>query len=539
LLGVIGALSAKLFVFLVDFGDRLFLGDLAGYHITPPGLPPVPISWLIVVAPTVGGLLAGILVYSLAPEAEGHGTDTVVRSFHHQAGHLRARIPPIKMVASAITIGSGGAAGREGPTALIAAGVGSVYAQLGRRPNEEQRLLLLMSMAAGLSAVFRSPIGTAVFAVEVLYSGMEFETRALLFTLVAAVVAYAGDGFLVGWKPLFHVPLDLSVSDPLDFLWYAALGLAAGALGTVIPSIFYGMRDAFRRIPIPDMFKPAIGGFGVGLIALLLPQVLGGGYAWIQRAINGQMAMNVLPFLVIAKVLALALTIGSGGSGGVFAPTLYVGAMLGAFLSHISGQPPAAFAVIGMAAVFASAARVPIASLLMVTEMTGGYGLLAPAALAVATSYLLQRTVTTGWRYVSLYEGQVPGLVESPVHHEHFLRGAFHLLRDKGVELPAGLDHLRLMPLLRAGLAVDLPDGKQLLFGSLKPDSPWVGKMLSDRPLRDARVELIAVLRRGHLNLPQPEFVLEANDRLLLLGPATAWEELRRHLSPPPQSASP
>jgi CIC family chloride channel protein len=531
-LGLVGAASAWLFLFLLDVARHLLLNGVGGYGGTDSAAAAILLQpWRIPLATTLGGLLSGLLVYGVAPEAEGHGTDTVVRAFHRSKGRLRARIPPVKMIASAITIGSGGAAGREGPTALIAAGIGSLYGSLRRRTDEERRLLLLMAMAAGLSAVFRSPIGTAVFAVEVLYSEMEFDAPALLFTLIASVVAYASIGFSTGWGPLFHVPTSLAVTRPGDYVWYALLGIAAGIVAVAIPSIFYGMRDLFRRLPIPQALKPAVGGLGVGLLAMPMPQVLGGGYEWIQSAIDGDLAVATLLALLVGKTLAFSLTISSGGSGGVFAPTLYVGAMLGALLAQIFEQPPASFAVIGMAAVFAGAARVPIASLLMVTEMTAGYHLLAPAGLAVASSYLVQVALSTNRTYRSLYEAQVASPVESPAHHERFLRGAFHLLTLRGVELPSGLDHLQLIPLLRAGIPLDLPDGKQLQLGSLGSASSWVGRAASEQTEEGAEAELIAVLRGGHLHMPDRALILEAEDRLLFLASPAAWDDIRRQLA--------
>ncbi len=201
---------------VLHWANLILLTGIAGYH--PPGLPeeggvlreqvgPYGL-WLIPLATTLGGLVSGVLVYWLAPEAEGHGTDTAVKAFHFAGGRLRYRIPLLKMIASAITIGSCGAAGREGPIALISAGVGSAHADLGRRTEEERRVLVLVGMAAGLSAIFRSPLGAAVFAIEVLYRDMEFEVRALLYALLAAVAAYTVNGPFVGWEPLFRVPGD-------------------------------------------------------------------------------------------------------------------------------------------------------------------------------------------------------------------------------------------------------------------------------------------------------------------------------------------
>ena len=300
LLGVVGALSAQLFTLLLRLAQSFFLVHLAGYR--PPGLPSeggvlqqvigAHGLWLIPLVTTLGGLISGILVYSLAPEAEGHGTDTAVKAYHQSGGSIRARIPLVKMVASAITIGSGGSAGREGPTALISAGIGSIYAHLTHRSEADRRLLVLIGMASGLSAIFRSPIGTAIFAVEVLYGGMEFEASALIYTMLGSIVAYAVNSIFVGYQPLFQVPA--TAPPPLQgYLWYIALGIASGLVATLLPLVFYGVRDLFRKIPVPNHFKPAIGGLGVGLLALALPQVLGGGYGYIQLAIQGNLSAGL------------------------------------------------------------------------------------------------------------------------------------------------------------------------------------------------------------------------------------------------------
>ena len=211
------------------------------------------------------------------------------------------------MLASAITIGSGGSAGREGPTALIAAGFGSVYAKLLHRSEYERRLVVLMGMSAGLSAIFRSPIGTAIFAVEVLYGGMDFEAGALIYCMLAAIVAYAVNGWFVGWQPLFQVPSHLYAAGLADYGWYVALGGASGILASILPEVFYRFRDLLVALPIPPWTKPGIGGLLLGVLALRLPQVLGGGYGWIQEAIDGRLALGLLLILVVAKMLAFSL----------------------------------------------------------------------------------------------------------------------------------------------------------------------------------------------------------------------------------------
>lgn len=544
-LGVVGALGARMFMLLLRACNYIFLYKLAGY--IPPGIEGGGSNalhqtigphglWIVPAVTTIGGLLSGILVYHFAPEAEGHGTDTAVDAFHRKEGLIRARVAPVKMVASAITIGSGGAAGREGPIALIAAGLGSVYARLAHRGEEERRLLLLAGMAAGLSAIFRSPMGTGVFAIEVLYGRMEFEVGALLYTMLSSAVAYTVNGAFVGFRPLFTVP---TIPTPgfSDYASYAILGLAAGLIATILPQVFYYVRDLFRLLPVPVWTKPAIGGLGVGLLALRLPQVLGGGYGWIQLAIDGRLTLFLLLALIFAKIIALALTVSSGGSGGVFAPSLFVGAMLGDIFAILLHQMPAVFVIVGMAAVFGAAARVPIATMLMVTEMAGGYHLLVPAGLAVMISYLLQVRLSSFVKYRSLYEGQVQTRQDSPAHYLEQIQVALNLLGKRDLPLMDKLGHLDLLRLLRSRIRFDLPGNRQLTMGLIKQDSPLVGKtirMLYEQ-LNIHDFEIVAIMRREHVLLPHPDTLLEPKDRVVLIASQPAQEPLAKYIVPIPQ----
>ena len=536
LLGIAGTLSAALFTWLLSVSQHLFLGILA--HYQPPGLggegaPAQQLIgrfglWLVPLSTTLGGLLTGLIVFTLAPEAEGHGTDTVVDAFHHAAGVIRDRVPFLKMIASAITIGSGGSAGREGPTALITAGIGSIYASLTRRSEEDRRLLIVVGMAAGLSAIFRSPIGTAIFAIEVLYGSMEFESRALVYTTLASIVAYAGMGFFQGLHPLFQVPHNLVAPGYRGYLWYSLLGVACGVFGAVLPNVLYGVRDAFKSIRCPAQLKPAIGGLGVGLLALAWPQVLGGGYGWMQQAIDGKLAFELLASLLFVKILAFALTISSGGSGGVFAPCLFVGAMLGGSLAILCHQPMAAFVVVGMAALFGSAARVPVAALLMVMEMTGGFQLLIAAGLAVMLAFLVQRTLSPSFRYASLYEAQVPDRVKSPAHYRESLQSAFDLIGAKRIPQTANFGNLDMLALIESGIPVHLSEDKQLFLGTVRPGSPMIGHSIgsiSNTTLKD-KWHVLAILRKDETIAPQANTELQENDRLIVIGAPEVRNEL-------------
>lgn len=542
LLGITGVAAAQLFNGLLAVARGVFLRGIAGY--TPPGLPSEGGSsleiigrhglWLLPVATTLGGLVVGVIIDRLAPEAEGHGTDAVVHAFHQSGGRLRGRVAPVKLVASAITIGSGGAAGREGPIALIAAAVGSGYATLTGRDDADRRILMLTGAAAGLSAIFRSPIGAAFFVVEVLYADMEFESSALLYVTLGAIVAYALNGLFVGWDALFVVPTVTGLGSPYGYFWYGLLGLVAGLFGVALPVVFYRTRDAFRVLPVPRWIKPAIGGLLTGIVIVAFPQVIAGGYGWIQRAIDGTLTLGTMLAIALAEIVALSFTVASGGSGGVFAPSLFVGAMLGGACAHLGGQPTAPFVVVGMAAVFAGAAHVPIATMFMVTEMTGGYTLLVPAALAVMVSYLVQMRLARRLPVRSIYEAQVRSRADSPAHHGRLLGVALQILREQNVRALPNLGELNLLDLLRTGLPVDLGNGLRIFTGVLRATSPFVGTTVgaSGRALAGPNTNIIGILRGDETITPGAQTVLEAGDRLVLVVDADSVDAVRAQLAP-------
>lgn len=542
LLGLTGVAAAQAFNGLLALMRAVLLGAVAGY--SPPGLPSEGQPavehigphglWLIPLVTGLGGLMVGLLTFWLAPEAEGHGTDAVVQAFHRAGGKLRPVVAPVKLLASAITIGSGGAAGREGPIALIAAAVGSLYATWTKRGESERQLLMLTGAAAGLSAIFRSPIGAAFFVVEVLYADMEFESSALLYATLGAIVAYAVNGMIVGWSALFVVPPVTGLASPLGYIWYALLGVAAGLIGTVLPVVFYKTRDAFRALPVAPWARPAVGGLLTGGVILLYPEVIAGGYGWIQRAIDGAIPLTTMGALVIAEMLALSFTVGSGGSGGVFAPNLFVGAMLGGALASLTHQPMAPFVVVGMAAVFAGAAHVPIATMFMVTEMTGGYTLLVPAALAVIISYLVQTRLSKQLPYRSIYEAQVATRADSPAHDTRHLAIALQLLKQQRLKGLGGMAELDLATLLRSGLALDVGEDRRLFAGTLRPTSPFVGTTVaaSGRAIGGPDTNIIAISRGADMIAPHADTVLESGDRVILVAASDSIDALRVQLAP-------
>ncbi len=549
-LGVVGGLGAELFLFALHWGNIYILGFLGHYQTINAAAAhamttvPQPFAhwyWWVPVATTVGGLVAGFLVYTFAPEAEGHGTDAAVRAFHQDKGRIRARVPLVKGIASIITIGSGGSAGREGPTAQIAAGVGAIVGAFFKLPDDERRYIVLMGMAAGLSAIFKSPLGTAIFAVEILYSRMAFEGGALIYTLISAAVAYAVIGAFQGFTPLFLLSRHISMGPSYNLVWFAVLGLAAGLLGALLPTVFYRIRDWFSALRIPNHFKPAIGGLAVGLIGIALPPLLGGGYGYIQFALSGGAGLAVwfLLLLSLGKILALSLTVGSGGSGGVFAPSLYVGAMLGAsfaallvgvFHLHIDSS---ALAVVGMAALFAGAARVPIASLVMVVEMTGGYELIMPTMIAVALAFVVQFTLTRNVRYPSLYEAQVPTPGDSPVYRDLYYQIAADLLRRQQVRLDRDILDSELQSALDRGEGVALRRRKEQLYSlNLVAGSSVAGREVRSLGLADMGVLIVGLIRGESEIVPHGGTNLQVGDGLLVAASSDSIKPFRALIAP-------
>jgi len=362
---------------------------------------------------------------------------------------------------------------------------------------------------------------------------MEFETSALIYTMLGSIIAYALNAVLVGWEPLFHVPANLSVNHFSSYAWYILLGIASGIIGVILPNVFYYTRDLFKKIPLKDHFKPAIGGLGVGLIALAFPQVLGGGYGWIQESINGQLAISLLLILLFAKKIAFALTVSSGGSGGVFAPTLFVGAMLGGLFAAIFHQPPAAFAIVGMAAVFGSSARVPIATLLMVTEMTGGYSLLVPAALAVILGFYIQDFLSAKFKvkYISLYEAQVRRQSYSQAHRTEHVKRALSILRDQKKIDRATLGKINLVPLLECKIPINITENEQLFLSELSKRSHCINTSVEERCLNKKNEDwkIISVIRNNDMLFPDPGLQLEAEDEILILGSKESLKEIKKN----------
>ncbi|MFH2001120.1 MAG: chloride channel protein [Planctomycetota bacterium] len=424
------------FYWMLDLSKHFFLGELVGYHPAGPGgeetlfeATGAPFRrWMLLIIPTLGGLISGLIVYTLAPEAEGHGTDAAIDAFHHRQGMVRARVPLIKAITAAITIGTGGSGGREGPIAQIGSGFGSMLAQWLRLPSYERRILMAAGMGAGVGAIFHAPLAGALFAAEVLYRDMDLEHEVIIPAVISSIIAYAVFSMYFGWGTLFLTP-DFTFTNPAQLLPYLGLALVV-ALGAIIYiKAFYGAQRIFHRLPVPNHIKPAIGGLLVGCIGYFLPEVLSTGYGIVQAAFNGEVhlwlhpgrttgmsAVCLLLLIAIGKIASTSFSIGSGGSGGVFGPAVVIGGAFGGAVGLLAEQmfpgmgiQPGAFVVVGLAGFFSAAANTPISTIIMVSEMTGNYKLLVPSMWVCILAYTLARRF-------SLYEKQLQSRFDAPIH---------------------------------------------------------------------------------------------------------------------------
>ena len=415
LVGVIGGLAAILFEVLVELTQTHLLRDLAGYDPTDSSPKPKDV-WMLAGLPVLGGLIGGLMSTYLAPETEGHGTDGAIDAFHNRNGRLRVRVPLIKTLASTITIGCGGSAGKEGPIAMVGAALGSLTAKSLGLSVQERRMLLVAGIAAGVGAMFRAPLAAALFAAEVLYREMDMEFEVIVPSVISSIVGYSVFTIAFGTGHLFEMPA-FRFDNPLQLVPYTLLALTVAVMSRFYAKFFYYVRDVFGAMKLPEFMKPVLGGVLVGAFAFVLPEAMASGYGTVQAALTGEVATAFLIAVALAKIAATAFTVGSGQSGGVFGPAIVIGGLIGgavgqlcnAYLPPGMSPPPGAFVIVGMAGFFAGAANTLISTVIMVSEMTGNYALLVPTMWVCTLAFLLVRRT-------SLYESQVDSRLDSPVH---------------------------------------------------------------------------------------------------------------------------
>jgi CIC family chloride channel protein len=448
LVGAAAGLVGTLFVAGLELTQNLVLGRLAGYlPLRAEGEEVVSARhvltfhpWLLWVIPAVGALVGGVLSSRFAPETRGGGSDAIIEAFHKHDGVVRRRVPVIKALASIFTLGFGGSGGREGPTMQIGGALGSLVGRYLKVSARERRILLVAGTAAGMAAVFRTPLGAALLAVEVLHRD-DFESDALVPAVLASVVSYSvfisfyGEATLFGH--LHHYPFV-----PVHLPLYALMAVIVSVIARVFLASLRRVQEVTRRMKLPEWVKPAIGGLALGALAtpivmLIGPHVgkagqglgiLGGGYGAAQVALTGATwfpegwyGLKLLLLLGVLKIFATALTVGTGGSAGDFGPSLVIGGIFGGafgrmaqLLLHDPRIDPGAFALVGMGTFYGGLAHVPIASLVMVCELAGSYDLLVPLMFAEGIAFVALRDR-------SLYHSQVPTMRESGAHKDDLI----------------------------------------------------------------------------------------------------------------------
>lgn len=561
--GVIAGLGGVAFVFMTQWISHSTLyefsgylpGEAAGEH-SMFGHALVDVDpWRLLAVMTLGGLVSGALVYTFAPEAQGHGTDAAIDAFHNKRGLIRGRIPIIKTLASAITLGTGGSGGREGPIAQIGAGFGSYLATVLKLSARDRRILLAAGVGAGVGAVFRAPLAGALFAAEILYSGPDIETDVIIPAATSSIISYSVMRSVLQWispeysvyGPLFG-QLRIEFHGPLDLLPYAGLALILTAVGVLYIKTFYGVHYLFERLPVPRILRPALGALLAGLVGCLLYEfvfvgdrralaVLATGYGTLQGALANaaEIGIPLLATVALLKILTTSLTISSGGSGGVFGPSMVIGGCSGGAVGLLFNRlwpdlvNPEAFAIVGMAGFFSGCAHAPFSTIIMVSELTGSYELLLPTMWVSTLCFMFGRR----WQ---LYIKQVPSRLESPAHRGDFLVDVLEGIYVRDV-YQAGVDQVRLVPESTSleEIVHILAETHQHYFPVVDPSRRMVGIFSSDdvrQYLYDETIWKLAVARDvmnsrvvsvtpdDDLNLALQAFTSTAIDEVPVVDPA-------------------
>ena len=440
LVGVVTGLVVVGFRWMINLGFNCILKGLGHHHemsCLPSGSAFVkgysveaildPYRWILLALPALGAVAGYLLLRRFSKLENARGTDSAIRAYHQRDGYITSEVVPIKSVASVLTVCSGGSAGFEGPVTLIGAACGSTIARLMKLPLRARRILMAAGLAAGLGALFQAPLAGAIFGFEIFYSSSDVEYETMVPSFVASAVAYTIYAYFYGWQPLFSMPSDCMYDSGLRLLPYFGLAFVV-ALGARFYIMFFRATETrFATMKIPGVAKVALGGLATGAIGFFAPDILGTSYPLIQASFAAGQSELFRDFgpLTIAgfvcffflKAIATSFTVGSGGSGGVFAPALVCGGSLGAatglfcksVLPATFGIHPAAFALVGMAGFLAAAVRIPMTAIVIVAEISGNHGLLLPAMWVCGIAFWLN----DGW---SLYRSQPHNRWSSHVH---------------------------------------------------------------------------------------------------------------------------
>lgn len=421
IIGVAGGFGAIFFRFAIRFFQGLFFGS---WHYTLDYVLQLP--WYIKLsAPAVGGLIVGPIVFYFAREAKGHGVPEVMESIVMQSGAIHPRVMIAKVTASAVCIGSGGSVGREGPIVQIGSAIGSAIGQVLKVTGSRLRTLVACGTAAGIAGTFNAPIAGALFAMEIILS--DFGISQFSPIVISSVSATVISRHFLGDFPAFVIPQYQLVS-VFEMIPYAILGVLAAFLALGFINLLYRTEDLFEALRLPNFLKPALGGLCIGAMAIYFPHIFGVGYETIDLALQSSLTWYSLLLFIGLKLIATSITIGSGGSGGIFAPSLFLGASLGGFVGTVvhnlapaSTASPGAYALVGMGAVAAGAMHAPITSILIIFELTDDYRIILPLMIACIISVLITTrlkkdsiyTLKLSRRGLNLFRGQEVNVLQS------------------------------------------------------------------------------------------------------------------------------
>ena len=513
--GVGAGIGAYIFRRLIDFIFQLSFVQIAGF------LSPItPYQYILI--PAAGGLIVGVLIYKYAQEAKGHGVPEVMEAVALRGGRIRPRVAVVKALASSVCIGTGGSVGREGPIAQIGSALGSTVGQLLNLSDERVRNLVACGAAGGIAATFNAPIAGAIFALEVILG--QFHATYFGAVVISAVTADVIAQTLEGNLRAFTVP-QYSLVSPWELLFYALLGVIAAFLSVLFSRSLYASEDLFEKLRLPEYIKPAMGGALLGVVGILtyksgdIPRIFSVGYDSINAALANNFTLQLTLALLFLKMLATLITLGSGGSGGVFAPSLFMGAMLGAtfgqavnFLFPNITAPAGAYALVGMAAFFGGAAHAPVTAILILFEMTGDYQIILPLMLTTVISTLISRLLS-----------------KDSIYTLKLSRRGVHLEQGQDIDVMQGVNVHEIMTTDVDTVSADLP-------------VPYLANIFDEThhhglPVSDDSGNLLGVVSLQDLEkaLSEPDFenrkvidIATTKDLLVAYPKESVWEALRR-----------
>lgn len=393
IIGVLAGYGAVLFKLVLKYMQWAFYQHSEDFLQFSDAVP----LWMKIVIPSAGGLVVGIVVSSFASEAKGHGVPEVMQAIALRGGRIRKRVAAAKIFASAVTIGSGGSVGREGPMVQIGSSIGSSVGQIFKTPSVHMKTMVGCGAAAGIAATFNAPIAGVLFALEVIIG--DFGVMQFSPVVLSSVTATAISRYYFGDFPHFIIP-EYSIVSLWEYLLYPILGVFTGFVALSFTKILYWFEDGFEALPIPEWIKPAIGGALLGVVFAIFPQVFGVGYGSMNLALVNQIGFQMMLVLVFVKILASSLTLGSGGSGGIFAPSLFLGCMSGGTFGYVVHTLlpaytalPGAYALVAMGGVVAGTTYAPITAILIIFEMTSDYSIILPLMLTCITATVMNSTI--------------------------------------------------------------------------------------------------------------------------------------------------